>query len=84
MPDEQREWQGNFKACLDIAHYNYRLRFGSCGLFRGIQGAALKTREGAALDPVGWPAAPDTPDQRVTLSLETPRGNIALKTPIHL
>ena len=57
---------------LDIAHYNYTLRFRSCGLSRGAYGFALKTHKDAALDPTGWLSAPDTPEQRVTLSLHPP------------
>ena len=51
-----------------IAHYNY-LR--SCGLSRGAYGSALRTRKDAALDPART-FSPMQPDQRVTLSLETP------------
>jgi len=29
-----------------IAHYNYTLRFRSCGLSRGAYGSALRTRQG--------------------------------------
>ena len=37
---------GNEGLALDIAHYNYELRFRSCGLFRGTQGFALRTYQG--------------------------------------
>ena len=38
--------QGDKGLALDIAHYNYELRFRSCGLFRGTQGFALRTYQG--------------------------------------
>ena len=37
---------GNEGLALDIAHYNYELRFCSCGLFRGTQDFALRTHQG--------------------------------------
>ena len=69
----------NKQACLVIAHYNYTLRFRSCGLFRGTHGFALRTYKALPLTRSGL--RPDTPlrrftpenlEQRVTLSLQTP------------
>ena len=37
-------WRREKKACLVIAHYNYTLRFRSCGLFRGT-GRAMQEKD---------------------------------------
>ena len=42
-------WSREKKACLVIAHYNYTLRFRSCGLFRGTHGFALRTHKALPL-----------------------------------
>ncbi|MCS2351810.1 MULTISPECIES: hypothetical protein [Bacteroidales] len=72
------------RACPDIAHYNYTLRFRSCGLSRGAYGSALRTRQGlsALCNPTKeWPSlwklrsvasTPENPEQEVTLSLHSP------------
>ena len=57
-----------------IAHYNYTLRFRSCGLFRGTYGSALRTRSRLCPDTPARTFSPMQPDQRVTLSLGTPLG----------
>ena len=64
---------------LYIAHYNFSATLPKLwalprgwALPRPTHGSALRTRKDAALDPVGWLSAPDAPDQRGTLSLETP------------
>ena len=46
-----RDVMGGKKACLVIAHYNYTLRFRSCGLFRGTHGFALRTHKALPLTP---------------------------------
>ena len=71
------------KACLVIAHYNYTLRFRSCGLFRGTHGFALRThkalpltRSGRCPEASARAVSPMQPDQRVTLSLDSPLNGI--------
>ena len=56
-----------------IAHYNYTLRLRSCGLSRGAYGSRL-TNPAKAVSPM-------QPDQRVTLSLETPLRSYTPKNP---
>ena len=70
--------QGDEGLALDIAHYNYELRFRSCGLFRGTQGFALRTykalpltRSGRCPETPARAVSPLQPDQRVTLSLDS-------------
>ena len=73
-------WRGvSYRACTGIAHYNFSASLPKLwalprgwALPRPTQDAALRTHKDAALDPAGGLSAPDTPDQRVTLSLETP------------
>ena len=43
---QKRVSGGNEGLALDIAHYNYELRFRSCGLSRGAYGFALRTHQG--------------------------------------
>ena len=72
---KSRTWRREKKACLVIAHYNYTLRFRSCGLFRGTHGFALRThkalpltRSGRCPETSARAVSPMQPDQRVTLS----------------
>ena len=55
---------GGKKACLVIAHYNYTLRFRSCGLFRGTHGFALRTHKALPLTRSG--RCPETSLRRFT------------------
>ena len=50
---QKRVSGGNEGLALDIAHYNYELRFRSCGLFRGTQGFALRTYKALPLTRLG-------------------------------
>ena len=76
------------KACLVIAHYNYTLRFRSCGLFRGTHGFALRThkalpltRSGRCPETSARAVSPMQPDQRVTFSLDSPLSGICPQAP---
>ena len=76
------------KACLVIAHYNYTLRFRSCGLFRGTHGFALRTHKALPLTRSGrcpetslMSFTPENPDQRVTFSLDAPLSGICPQDP---
>ena len=78
-----RNVMGRKKACLVIAHYNYTLRLRSCGLFRGTHGFALRThkalpltRSGRCPETSARAVSPMQPDQRVTLSLDSPLNGI--------
>ena len=71
--------QGDEGLALDIAHYNYELRFRSCGLFRGTQGFALRTykalpltRSGRCPETPPRAACPMEPRKGVTLPLDHP------------
>ena len=81
-------WRREKKACLVIAHYNYTLRFRSCGLFRGTHGFALRTHKALPLTRSG--CCPETSlkrftpknlEQRVTLSLQTPLSGVCPQDP---
>ncbi|MBP3845307.1 MAG: hypothetical protein J6E48_09290 [Prevotella sp.] len=79
---------GEKKACLVIAHYNYTLRFRSCGLFRGTHGFALRTHKALPLTRSGhcpetslMSFTPENPEQRVPLSLQTPLSGISPQDP---
>ena len=83
-----RNVMGGKKACLVIAHYNYTLRFRSCGLFRGTHGFALRTHKALPLTRSGrCPETslrrftPENLEQRVTLSLQTPLSGISPQDP---
>ena len=65
-----------------IAHYNYTLRFRSCGLSRGDYGFALITHSGRCPETPARAVSPMQPDQRVTLSLETPLMDYTPKNPL--
>ena len=67
-------WQVK-KACLVIAHYNYTLCIRSCGLSRVGLWRCPKNPQGSALDPPRS-FTPENPEQRVTLSLQTPLSGI--------
>ena len=80
--------RGEKKACLVIAHYNYTLRFRSCGLFRGTHGFALRTHKALPLTRSGrcpetslMSFTPENPEQRVTLSLQTPLSGVCPQDP---
>ena len=88
-------WRMGKKACLVIAHYNYTLRFRSCGLFRGTHGFALRTHKALPLTRSGrcpetslMSFTPENPEQRLlqkckmqTLSLQTPLSGICPQDP---
>ena len=83
-----RTWCREKKACLVIAHYNYTLRFRSCGLFRGTHGFALRTHKALPLTRSGrcpetslMSFTPENPDQRVTFSLDAPLSGICPQDP---
>ena len=69
-------------ACTLIAHYNYTLRFRSCGLSRGAGRCPVPLR--TLPENPARAVSPMQPDQRVTLSLETPLMGNTPKNPMRL
>ena len=61
-----RMWCGEKKACLVIAHYNYTLPL---------------TRSGRCPETSLMSFTPENPEQRVTLSLQTPLSGISPQDP---